>query len=102
MSNPLSSPPPPIRTSLNRRQFVRSALLFSGAALSAPALLRAQNLNNKLNIGMIACGGRGGDNLSEMKRENIVALCDVNEERLNKAASSFPKARKYVDFRKLL
>jgi hypothetical protein len=51
---------------------------------------------------MIACGGRGGDNLQSVKSENIVALCDVNEERLNKAAGQFPKARKYVDFRKLL
>src|SRR5690349_4974717 len=87
---------------INRRQFVRSTLTVTLAGMAAPALLRGQNLNNKLNIGMIACGGRGGDNLQSVKSENIVALCDVNEERLDKASQKFPDARKYVDFRKLL
>jgi hypothetical protein len=90
------------RVTINRRQFVRSTLLFSAASVAAPAFLRAQNVNNKLNIGMIACGGRGGDNLEKIKGENIVALCDVAEDRLNRAGARFPKARKYTDFRKLL
>jgi predicted dehydrogenase len=90
------------RSKVSRRQFVRSTLLGSAAVLCAPAFLRGQNLNNKLNIGMIACGGRGGDNLQSVKSENIVALCDVAEDRLSKAGEKFPKARKYVDFRKLL
>ncbi len=36
-----------------------------------------------------------------MSTENIVALCDVNQKNLNRAAQKFPKARKVVDFRKL-
>src|SRR2546430_802306 len=99
MSNPL---PSPSATPVSRRQFLHASLLASLAALQAPAFLRAQNLNHKLNIGMIACGGRGGDNLNEMKGENIVALCDVAEDRLGQAGGLFPKARRYVDFRKLL
>jgi predicted dehydrogenase len=88
---------------ISRRSFVRSVLALSGGVvLGAPALLRGQNLNNKLNIGMIACGGRGGDNLGTVSSENIVALCDVAEDRLNNAGQRYPKARKYVDFRKLL
>ncbi len=91
---------PPSAT-LNRRRFLRLSVTAS-FALGAPAFLRAQSLNNKLQIGMIAAGGRGGDNLESMKGENIVALCDVAEDRLNKAGARFPKARRYVDFRKLL
>lgn len=67
-----------------------------------PALLRGQNLNQKLNIGIIGAGGRGAANTQSVRSENIVALCDVAEDRLNQAGASFPKARKYVDFRKLL
>jgi predicted dehydrogenase len=37
-----------------------------------------------------------------MKEENIIALCDVAEDRLHRAGEQFPKARRYVDFRKLL
>src|SRR5207244_9571654 len=33
--------------------------------------------------------------------ENIVALCDVDETRLNKAGQKYPGARKYIDFRRL-
>jgi predicted dehydrogenase len=87
---------------LNRRRFVQSALAGTIATLAAPAFLRGQNLGAKLNIGMIAVGGRGGDNLEAMKGENIVALCDVAEDRLNRAGERYPKARRYVDFRKLL
>src|SRR5262249_56367651 len=54
-----------------------------------------------LNIAVIGCGGRGGGNLGSVSSENIVALCDVNENNLNGAASKYSKARKEVDFRKL-
>jgi predicted dehydrogenase len=67
----------------------------------APALLRGQNLNNKLNIAVIAVGGRGGSNLESVSSENIVALCDVNGHNLAAAAAKHPQASKYTDFRKL-
>ena len=70
--------------------------------LGAPAFLRGQNLNNKLNIGIIGCGGRGGFAVEQSRNENIVALCDVAEDRLNRVGEQHPKARRYVDFRRLL
>ncbi len=86
----------------NRRSFLQtSATIGAAATLSAPNILRARNLNEKLNIAMIGSGGRGRRNLAEFKSENIVALCDVNENNLNAAARQFPKARKAADFRKL-
>ena len=33
---------------------------------------------------------------------NVVALCDVNGQNLERAAQQYPKARTYKDFRKLL
>lgn len=86
---------------ITRRQFTRSCALAATAGLTMPTLLRGQNLNDKLNIAVIACGGRGGDNLATVATENIVALSDVNAKNLDKAAQRFPKARKEVDFRKL-
>jgi predicted dehydrogenase len=67
--------------------------------LAAPAFLRGQNLNDKLNIAIIGAGGRGGSNTGAVSSENIVALCDVNEKNLNAAAAKHPKARTAVDFR---
>ena len=88
---------------LNRRSFIRASALTTGAfAFGVPAFLHGQNLNNKLNIGIIGCGGRGGFAVQQSSGENIVALCDVAEDRLNGVGAQHPKARKYVDFRKLL
>ncbi|MHB9009365.1 MAG: Gfo/Idh/MocA family protein [Limisphaerales bacterium] len=87
----------------SRRRFLRLSALAGGAlAWGAPALLRGQNLNNKLNIGIIGCGGRGGFAVEQSRKENILALCDVAEDRLNQVGNAHPKARRYVDFRKLL
>src|SRR2546426_2790386 len=51
---------------MTRREFVGRTLLTAGAIAGAPALLRGQNLNNKLNIAFIACGGRANASLSEL------------------------------------
>ncbi len=89
--------------SWSRRSFLSTiAVVVGGARLGAPALLRGQAPGKKLNIGIIGAGGRGGANTDSVKSENIVALCDVNEDALNKAGQKHPAARKYVDFRKLL
>lgn len=80
----------------------RSLLAATAAAtLSFPAILRGKNLNNKLNLVIIGCGGRGAANRKEVAGENIVAICDVNDGWLDAAAHDHPNARKFKDFRKL-
>ena len=85
--------------SIPRRQFLTTIL----ASSIAPALLRAQGLNNKLNVAIIGCGGRGGAQLSTIAAagENIVALCDVNGRHLAAAAKQYPQAKTFTDFRQL-
>ena len=87
----------------SRRGFLKTTAVATGSVVfGVPAVLRGQSLNNKLNIAVIGCGGRGGSNLKEVAAtENIVALCDVNENNLNAAAAKLPGARKFTDFRKL-
>ena len=82
-----------------RSQFLTTIL----ASSIAPALLRAQGLNNKLNVAIIGCGGRGGAQLSTIAAagENIVALCDVNGRHLAAAAKQYPQAKTFTDFRQL-
>jgi predicted dehydrogenase len=86
---------------LTRRQFTRTMFFTAGAISVAPAFLRGQNLNQKLNLAIIATGGRGGSNLESVSSENIVALCDVNGKNLAAAAAKYPSARKHTDFRKV-
>jgi len=78
-----------------------TTIATASAVVGFPALLRSASPNEKLNIAVIGCGGRGGSNLAELSGENIVALCDVNERPLDAAAAKHPKARKFIDYRKL-
>src|SRR4051812_17776993 len=85
-----------------RRQFIGTTGLATVSLFSGfPAVLKAASPNEKLNLAIIGCGGRGASNLADVSSENIVALCDVNERNLNAAAQKFPQARKHTDFRKL-
>ncbi len=89
-----------VPTGINRRKFIyTSALAASALALHAKPKLRSPN--DKLNIAIFGSGGRGEANLNEVSGENIVALCDVNENYLNSAAVKFPNAKKFVDFRRV-
>ena len=86
---------------VTRRRFLRASAAAGAAFLASPALLRGKGLNEKLNIAIVGAGGRGASNTQSVSSENIVALCDVDEERLDKAGQKYPRARKYIDFRKL-
>ena len=47
--------------------------------------------SNKLNIALIGAWGRAKAHYRGLKNENVVALCDVNEDFLALAAKEFPK-----------
>jgi predicted dehydrogenase len=85
----------------SRRQFGRAVASSAVGLIAAPAIVRGRNLNEKLNIAMIGVGGRGGSNLGDVSSENIVALCDVYEPAIDRAARRHPQARRVTDFRKL-
>jgi predicted dehydrogenase len=58
--------------------------------------------NNKLNIAGIGVGGQGGGDMNALSSQNIVALCDVDEERAAETFKKFANAKKYKDFRQML
>jgi len=47
-------------------------------------------------------GGRGAADVNGVESENIVALCDVDEQRAAGTFQRFPQAKRYKDFRKML
>jgi predicted dehydrogenase len=89
---------------IKRRQFLKSSALLGGAGLMLPRfkLFGADAPSNKLNIALLGTWGRAEAHFDAVSRENVVALCDVNEEHLAFAAAKFPKATQYVDWRKCL
>ena len=89
-------------SSMTRRRFLATSTTLAASSFAAPAILRARGVVEKLNIAVIGAGGRGGANLDAVAgSENIVTLCDVNENNLGRAGTAHPRARKVVDFRKL-
>ena len=90
------------RRVLDRRTFLQAAAAAGSAlALGAPAVLGAGSPNDKLNIAVIGSGGRGAANLRSLGGENIVALCDVQEQNVKRWHGKYPKARQFTDFRQL-
>ena len=89
---------------MKRRTFLKqSTMAGAGLVVLKSGILRAGNSpNEKLNIAVIGCGGRGRSNMNNAKSENIVALCDVNEKNLAAAAKQFPRAKTYIDWRRCL
>jgi predicted dehydrogenase len=59
--------------------------------------------NDKPNVALIGCGGRGRADAHEAsKYGNIVAVCDVDERHAQGASMEFPGSKTYKDFRKVL
>ena len=101
-------------TSLTRRQFLATSTKAVSAVAAANVLMQPGNAagalrrlspNEKLNLAFIGVAGRGGDNIGEItgaEDVNVIALCDVDERRLDNVGTKFPAAKRYRDYRKLL
>jgi predicted dehydrogenase len=91
------------RQRITRRRFLWTSAAFGTAVIAAPAFLRAKSPNDKLNVALIGVGGQGGYQLDDAKRlENVVAICDIDENILDGVGQSLPQAKRYFDFRKML
>jgi len=94
------------RTSnLSRRNFLRgtgAAAVF--AIVPRHVLGGAGNTppSEKLNIAGIGVGGQGASDLQQLESQNIVALCDVDQNRAAGTFKRYPKARQHRDFRRML
>lgn len=90
----------PVR--INRRQTLRIAAGAGAGYWLGTTPAAARSPSEKLNIGIIGAGGKGESNILGVLTENVVAVCDVDDERATKGFRMVPKARHYRDFRKML
>ncbi len=96
---------------ITRRQFVK---ISSMAAISAPIILKSSALSgkgisapsDKINLGIIGCGGLGKANLKACLQHSDVVLtaaCDVWKERLDPIVNAHKETcTGYTDFREML
>ncbi len=85
---------------ISRRRFLLGAAAASTAYSLMPS--RAYGANERVNLGIIGLGDRGGAHLltfSQIREVEIVAVSDADEKRMGKAGE---KPAKHQDLRKLL
>jgi len=94
----------------DKGDFSRRRFLGTGAAVAAFTIVPRHVLggagfvppSEKLNIAGIGIGGKGFRDLNGAASENIVALCDIDDNYAAKAYNAFPKAKRWKDYRKML
>jgi predicted dehydrogenase len=91
---------------IHRRTFLQTSVAAaSGIAtgyFSSASAAPSSSPNEKLNVACVGVNGRGADNVKGVQGENIVALCDIDDRNLGRAAERFTKAAKFNDFRRML
>ena len=93
---------------LDRREFVKTSISLGGAAAAgslSPMPSAAESPNGKLQCAFVGVGGKGETDLAEITghpKAVAIALCDVDEQKLGKAASKHPAAKTFTDWREML
>ncbi len=92
--------------SLTRRHFLKSAAatgaVASGFFVNPVRAASPVSPNDKLDIAFVGVGNKGWHTVEQLTSENVVALCDIDANFLNRAAEAFPQAVQYRDYRKML
>ncbi|MBB4079192.1 putative dehydrogenase [Lewinella aquimaris] len=92
-------------TNVSRRTFVKKSLaagaVFSIVPSSVVSGLGYTAPSDKLNIVGVGVGGKGLQNLQAMNSENIIGLCDIDWNYSQRCFDTFPKAKKYYDWRRM-
>src|SRR5262245_41348511 len=95
--------------SKTRRNFMVDStrgVLGAGLAISAASWDSVLGANDRVRLGVIGTGNRGGDVMSVFQKEpdvDVVALCDCYDKNLNQALEKTAgKARTHTDYRALL
>ncbi len=89
----------------NRRSFLQTSAAV-GIGFWVAGGVRGQedkSPNDRIAMASIGVGGKGSSDSGDAGTNgDMVAICDIDEARLDAALKRFPKAKKYTDFRKML
>jgi predicted dehydrogenase len=97
-----------VKSQKSRRNFISNSLLAAGGLMIVPRHVLGRGFvppSDKLNLAAIGSGGKGFSdiNLAYNKgKNNVVALCDIDDKMAAKARETFPNAKYYNDFRVML
>ncbi len=87
--------------SISRRNFLHTAGAVTAGAVFIPNFISCSP-SKKINIAIVGVGGRGKAQWETCTQENVVAMCDVDDNRAAEGYNAYPNAKRYKDFRKML
>ena len=95
------------KDTISRRQLLGSAVAVGAFTIVPSYVLGLEGQkppSEKLNIATVGAGGMGRGNTKRCADagENIVALCDVDDKKAADVYKTYPNAKTYKDFRKML
>jgi predicted dehydrogenase len=93
------------KAEISRRSFVGGIAAAAGIMIVPRHVLGGpgyQAPSDKLNIATVGVSGQGSSNTQACAKENIVALCDVDDVRSARVYKQYPDAKTYRDFRVML
>jgi predicted dehydrogenase len=95
-----------MKKTIDRRSFIsRSAVAGAGFMVVPRHVIGGKGYvapSDKLNIAAIGSGGMGASNINNVSSQNIVALCDVDDNQAANTFKKYPKVPKYKDYRVML
>ncbi|MFP6596166.1 MAG: Gfo/Idh/MocA family oxidoreductase, partial [Candidatus Hydrogenedentota bacterium] len=87
---------------ITRRRFMQSTAMSIAAMKTGPAMAATRSANEKLDIAIIGVGGQGTYSFNNVRKENLVAVADVDLEKAGVPYTRFPKAGQFTDYRRML
>ena len=88
-----------------RRRFLRSSAAVAAGASHLPQFAigaPGESSNSKINVAVVGCGGMGNYAMGEASKQNLVAMCDLDEQRAARAFKSHDGVKRFKDFRVML
>jgi FlaA1/EpsC-like NDP-sugar epimerase len=96
----------PTRRDVMKTAGVVTAAVAVAGVEGAPALLKVHAASDQMKYGVIGTGGRGSyllKHLTKVENGHCVAVCDLDEGRMEKAAATIgTNPAKHKDYRELL
>lgn len=103
---PSSQPTRPESAGWNRRRFLQasgaSAAVISAGVWSEVPAQESDSPNEKIKILCVGTANRASANIDGIKSQDIVGLCDIDSNYLDRAAANFKDAVKYSDYREMI
>ena len=90
---------------ISRRDFTRDVALASAAFTIVPRHVLGRGYrapSDTLNVACIGVGGMGASDVKGMSDQNLVAFADVDWNSAERSFSTYPRAKRYKDWREML